>query len=434
MSARGGIGLVGVSHHTAPVEVRERFAFGATEADDVLERLAEHEAVDEAVLLSTCNRTELYVHGDGDAALDIASGLLEQRAMEAAGGAAASHRYLYHHRQRHAVRHLFRVVTSLDSMVLGEAQIQGQVKGAYESARELGEAVMGPNLSRLFETALRVGGSVRSETALGMGAASVPSAAIRLARKIFGSLEGRRALVLGAGEMSALALDCLLAEGARSVVVANRTVGRAQELVERTGGAAIPFEELVEWLPETDIIATATAAPHAMLTREMVRRALPRGARRPLCIIDMALPRDVEPAVADIENVFLYDVDDLQQIVDDNLERRQAEIPTAEQLVEEAVADYWDWYMSRDVVPVIRALREHAEQARVAELERLLRRMPELDQEQRALIDEVTRRLMNKMLHAPTVRLRESAANGGARDMARAARYLFELDRETDEG
>lgn len=443
MRRRGTIGVVGVSHHTAPIEVRERFAFSSEEGRALLHGVVGQRGVEEAVLLSTCNRTELYVHGRETVALEVALRVLEQRAARTAGsdmapghGAGCSPRTeggtasdcLYRHEDRAATRHLFRVVTSLDSMVLGEAQIQGQVKEAYEESRRLDDPVSGPILSRLFETALRTGGRVRAETALGMGAASVPGAAVELAKKIFGSLEDRRALVLGAGDMSALTLECLLAEGARSVVVANRTMGRAKELVERTGGAAIRFEEIAARLPYTDVIATATSAPHAMLTEAMMREALPKGARRPLCIIDMALPRDVEPGVGDIGNVFLYDIDDLQQIVDDNVGRRRAQIPAAERIIDEAVADFWDWYQARDVVPIIRSLRGRAEAARAAEVERLLRRMPDLSPEQREAIENATRQLMNKVLHGPTVRLREAAADGGEPDVARAARYLFDLD------
>lgn len=424
------INVIGLSHHTAPVEVREHFAYSDPEARDALRALAHAPGVGEAVLLSTCNRTELYVHGDTDAGVAHAYTLLEQRARgidDVLGG------YLYERRDQEAVRHLFRVVTSLDSMVLGESQIQGQVKGAYESARSLDERVTGPVLSRLFEQALRVGGAVRSATALGAGAASVPSAAVQLAKKIFGSLEGRRALILGAGEMSELALECLRAEGARSIVVANRTEGRARVLVERAGGTAIPFDRLAHALNETDIVATATSAPHPVLTEKLVREALPRGARSPLCIIDMALPRDVEAGVGGIHNVFLYDLDDLHQIVDDNLARRRSELPRAENIIDSAVEEYWSWYSSRRAGPLIRELRERAEQRRRAELDRLLARMPDLPEAQRQALDELTRRMVNRMLHGPTVRLREAAANGDGADIVRAARHLFALDEDDPE-
>ena len=419
------LAVVGISHHTAPLEVRERLAFSDPEARDALQELARAGGVSEAVLLSTCNRTELYVHGESAESLSQARVLLETRARRIRDEVG---HYLYERTDRDTVRHLFRVVTSLDSMVLGEAQIQGQVRGAYESARSLTDQVTGPILSRLFEHALRVGGDVRSRTALGTGAASVPSAAVQLAKKIFGTLDGRRALILGAGEMSELALDCLRSEGARSIVVANRTEGRARALVERTGGSAIRFEDVADALADTDIIASATSAPHPMLTEQLMRQALPKGARTPLCIIDMALPRDVEPGVGSIHNVFLYDLDDLRQIVDDNLARRRSELPAAEQIIDQAVADYWHWYAGRHAGPAIRELREAMERQRVRELERMLARMPDLPEAERAAIDAFTRQMMNRMLHTPTVRLREAAAGGDGGDIVHAARYLFALD------
>ena len=425
----GGIAVVGLSHQTAPVEVRERFTYSDDEARDALRELLAAPAVDEAVLLSTCNRTELYVHGDVPATVAAARELLARRA---AGDVGDIRGWVYQRGEQDAVRHLFRVVSSLESMVLGEAQIQGQVKGAYECARGA-DGATGPVLSRLFEQALHVGGRVRSTTALGVGAASVPSAAVQLAKKIFGSLEGRRALILGAGEMSQLALECLRAEGARGIAVANRTEARARAMVERAGGSAVPFDELVQALREADIVATATAAPHPVLTAKLMREAFPKGAPAPLCIVDMALPRDVEPEVARVENVFLYDLDDLSQIVDDNLARRRGELPQAEGLIESAVTEYWRWYTGRRAGPVIRRMRERAERQRRAELERMFERMPQLSDAERASLDEMTRQMMNRMLHSPTVRLREAAANGRGGDIVPAARFLFGLDETEDE-
>lgn len=425
----GGIAVVGLSHHTAPVEVRERFTYSEDEARDALRELLRAPFVDEAVLLSTCNRTELYVHGDVPATIDAAHALLARRAdadLEQLGG------WVYQRGEQDAVRHLFRVVSSLESLVLGEAQIQGQVKGAYEWARGA-DGTTGPVLSRLFEQALHVGGRVRSTTALGAGAASVPSAAVQLAKKIFGSLEGRRALILGAGEMSQLALECLRAEGARSIVVANRTEARAREMVERAGGSAIRFDEVAQALREADIVATATAAPHPMLTAKLMREAFPRGAPAPLFIVDMALPRDVEPEVGQIANVFLYDLDDLGQIIDDNLARRRTELPQAEGLIESAVGEYWRWYTGRRAGPVIHRLRERTEQQRRAELERMYARLPHLSDEDRASLDEMTRQMMNRMMHSPTVRLREAAANGRGGEVVEAAHFLFALDESDDD-
>ncbi len=419
------LAVVGVSHRTAPIELRERFAFGRAELPGALISLSEDTGA-EAVLLSTCNRTEVYLAGP-DAA-DVAHAVLAERVGMAPEAAA---RHLYVHRDRGAAEHLFRVSSGLDSMILGEPQIQGQVREAYAMARETSAPsgpVVGPALNRLFQTALGVGGKVRSETGLGVGAASVSSAAVDLAKKIFGSLKGRRALVLGAGEMSETTLECLRAEGVRTAIVANRTWERARELAERWGGEAVRWEQFGSALAGVDIVICSTAAPHPVLTRERLRQALPHGAARPLCIIDIALPRDVEPEVGEEPNVFLYDIDDLQAIVSGNLDRRRAELPAAEQIVGAGVEDFWSWYSSLAVVPTIRALRDHGERVRRAEVERALRSLQHLSPGDQQAIDALTRSLLNKLLHAPTVRLRQAAGDGRGTGVLDTARYLFELE------
>jgi glutamyl-tRNA reductase len=429
------LAVVGVSHRTAPLEVRERLAFGRAEGPPALASLVERGVAAEGVLLSTCNRTELYLSlpdlGRGEAAVRE---LLAARAGETAERMS---RYLYVHRDRQAVEHLFRVAAGLDSMVLGEPQIQGQVREAYRAAREtssLAGPVVGTVLNRLFQTALGVGGRVRSETELGQGAASISSAAVELAKKIFGSLQGRRALVLGAGEMSEVTLECLRAEGVRSCVVANRTYDRATELAERWGGRAVRWEALGGELPGVDIVICSTSAPHPVLTRERVHAALPHGAARPLCIIDIAIPRDVEPQVGDEPNVFLYNIDDLQQIVESNLGRRRSELPRADAIVAEGGEEFWSWYAALAVVPTIRDLRERGETLRRGEVERALRRLQHLPAEDQAAIDAMTRALLNKLLHAPTIRLREAAGNGRGTTVLDSVRYLFELDEDPADG
>ncbi len=430
--------VVGLSHHSTPVEIRERFAFGPSEALAALADLRSSGAALEAVLLSTCNRTEFYLHlppgGEGGE-----EAVLRHFAARAGVPVAEAAEYIYRHRGRAGVEHLFRVVTSLDSMIVGEAQIQGQVRAAYEQAAGAsggveregaagGPELIGPVLSRLFQTALSVGGRVRSETALGMGAASIPAAAVALAKKIFGSLRGRRALVLGAGEMGELALESLLAEGVQRVVVASRTLARAQELAARVGGEAVGYDELASVLPTVEIVASATAAPHLVLTRELFDRAFPGGPRRQMLMVDIAIPRDIDPSIGEAGQVFLYDIDDLRQIVDDNLERRRAEIPVAERIVAEMTDEFWDWHRSRDAVPLIRELRDRAESVRQAEVEKALRRLRHLDPADRDAVDRLTRALLNKILHQPTVRLREAVSNGGGVAVLHAARYLFELE------
>lgn len=428
------LAVVGVSHRTAPVEVRERLVFGRAEVPAALARLLEGGHADEVALLSTCNRTEVYLTVPemqaGEAAVRA---LLAERLGESPEAAG---RYLYLHRDRAAVEHAFRVSSGLDSMILGEPQIQGQVKEAYQAAREtttLAGPAVGTVLNRLFQSSLRVGGRVRSETDLGRGAASISSAAVELAKKIFGSLAGRRALVVGAGEMSEVTLECLRGEGVRSCVVANRTYERAAELAQGWGGRAIHWEELGDELPAADIVICSTSAPHLVLTRERVRAALPGGVRRPLCIIDIAMPRDVEPSVGDEPNVFLYNIDDLQQIVDANLGRRQQQLPRAEAIIGEVAEEFWAWYSGLVVVPTIRDLRARAEAVRAEELEKALRRLSHLPEEDRAAVEALTRAMLNKLLHTPTVRMREAAGNGRGTTVLDTVRYLFELDQEPAE-
>jgi glutamyl-tRNA reductase len=329
-----------------------------------------------------------------------------------------------------AVEHLFRVVSSLDSMVLGEAQIQGQVREAYGRAVEIngGTLTVGPVLSRLFETSLRVGARVRTETQLGAGAGSIPSAAIALARGVLGSLQGRRAVVLGAGEMSALALRCLRDEGVGRPVVLSRSEERAEEMAERLGAEAESWERLPEFLEAVDVVVSATAAPHAVLTRGCIERALASGRRNPLIILDIALPRDADPAIGELPGVHLFDLDDLSQVVMGTLERRRSEVAIAEEIVAEEVESFWGWYRGRSVVPAIRELRSRAEHLRQKELDRARAALRHLSSEDMEAIDRLTRQLLAKLLHIPTARLREAAVEGREADLLEATRYLFSLE------
>lgn len=418
--------VVGLSHHTTPLPIRERAVLERDDLKDALHALHGTGAA-EVVILSTCNRTEIYARDDADgAAAGAAQAFLRARAGLDEEEAT---RFLYTRSDDAAARHLFRVVSGIDSLVLGEPQIQGQVKSAYESAAAQNgrRRTVGPILARLFETALFVGGRVRAETRLGAGAASVPSAAVELARKIFGSLAGRTAAIVGAGEMAELALQCLLDEGVSSVVVANRTAQRAETLVGRHGGEAATFARMPELLHSADIVACATAAPHPVITKTMVARAFREGRREPMLLLDIALPRDVEPSAGSIDGVFLYDVDDLQQVVDSTLTQRRGEIEAADGIIGDGVAEFMTWYRGRSVVPVIRALRGRAEDVRQAELERMLRSM-NLEPQAAEAVDVLTRQLLNKILHAPTTRLRDAAKDGREGEVAEIARYLFGLD------
>lgn len=422
--------VIGLNHRTAPIEVRERFAFASTEVTDALTHVLEGEGVVEAVLLSTCNRTEFYLHlSKHEEAIRHVIQTLAQQAGELPRPAE---RYMYVKRSREAVRHLFGVVSGLDSLVLGEAQIQGQVRDAYEAARGLTgqrQAVRAV-MNRLFQNALAVGARVRTETRLCEGAASIPSAAVELARKIFGSLRGRRGMVLGAGDMGELTLQCLVEEGVTSVMVASRNMMRAQKVAAKFGGSSVAFTDFWERLPEMDILITSTAAPHTMLTLQEFTRRMPEKLKSPLFIVDIAIPRDVEAGIGELPNVFLYAIDDLQHIVTANFEKRQAELPGAEAIIEEEIENFWRWYSGLRAVPFIRRLRERAEDLRQTEVDRALARLDHLSEGDRRQVERLSRDLLNKLLHYPTARMREAAADGREHDILEAARYLFAMEED----
>jgi glutamyl-tRNA reductase len=422
--------VIGLNHRTAPVEVREKFAFASTEMTDALSHILDGRGVSEAALISTCNRTEFYLHvTDPDIAI---ARVIDTLVAQAGELPRPAERYIYVRRGPEAVQHLFRVASGLDSMVLGEVQVQGQVREAYEIARSLTgqrQAVRAV-FNRLFQSALSVGGRVRNETRLSEGAASIPSAAVELARKIFGSLRGRRGMVIGAGDMGELTLKCLVDEGVSSIMVASRNMVRAQKVAEQFGGSAVAFSDLWEGLPQMDIVITSTAAPHPMITLEDFRRRMPRKLKSPLFIVDIAMPRDVQPEIGELPNVFLYSIDDLQGIVTANQERRRAEVPKAEAIVETEVDKFWRWYSGLQAVPFIRQLRERAEDTRQSELGRALAQLGHLSEPDQQRVERLTRDLLRKVLHQPTARMRAAAEDGREHDILEAARYLFGIEEE----
>ncbi len=412
--------VAGISHRTAALDVRERLTFRPADMVPALERMRHASGAVEGVMLSTCNRTEVYlVEGEAEAAPAVWAEFSERLGADASV-------YGYVRRDREAVGHLFRVASGLDSMVLGEAQIHGQVRDAWEQCR--GES--GVALNRLFQTALSASGRVREETAVARGAASVSSAAVQLAKQIFGTLRGRRAMVLGAGEMAALALECLVDEGVHASVVANRTHAHAMELAAKHQARAIHFDECWRELPDVDLVLSSTASPHPVVTAERVREAVAKRGDRPLCILDIAVPRDVEPAVGTLTNVFLYDLDNLQQVIQSNLDRRRSQLPAAEQILDAEMDRYWEWLSGLEAVPVLRSFRSRMDAVRDAELAAALRRLRDLTPEQRAAIEYLTKSLMNKFMHEPSVRLRAAASNGRGLGVVDAMRYLFALDDE----
>ena len=416
-----GIKVLGVNHRTAPLEVRERFAHGAHEVPGALARVMAAGAQG-GVLLSTCNRTEFYLVTEEEPAFDTVWSLLGERLPATPAGGVREYGYVV--RDREAVRHLYRVSAGLDSMILGESQIQGQVREAWEMSR----AQAGPVLHRLFQTALHVGSRVRTETGLGMGTASAASAGVAVAGKIFGDLAGRSALILGAGDMAELAATCLSDEGVKITLVANRTQERARAIAERLGGRAVSLEDAWAYFATTDIALCSTAAPHAVVTWERVGHIIAGRGGRPLCILDLAVPRDVDPAVAQLENVFLYDVDDLQTVAAQATARRRDEVPAAERIVEEEADHFWAWYGGLGVVPAIKEFRTRMDALRAAELERAMRQLGHLSAEDRARVEQFSEALLSKFLHQPTVALKAAAEEGRGYGLLEALRRLFGME------
>jgi glutamyl-tRNA reductase len=416
--------LVGASHRTAPVELRERLDFCSRGLDTAVRSLAARAESREAVIVSTCNRAELYLTCDDTSTTvdDVLRFMSEFHQLSP----EQIRPHLYAHVDHDAVRHLFRVSSGLDSMIVGEPQILGQIKEAYGIAAT--EQTAGPLLNKLFHWAFGVGKRVRSETALAEGAVSVSFAAVSLARKIFGNLSGRHVLVIGAGEMGKLTAMHLKSQGVASVVITSRTLASAQQLADEVGGTVTPWERMPHALLDADIVITSTGSPTAILTKAQVKAAVPASRTRPLFIIDIAVPRDVDPAAAEIEQVFLYNIDDLQAIVRENLEKRGAEVGHAEQIVEEEVAKFSMWHRSREAVPTIVALRHRFETIRKSELQRLDFKLASLPPEARQRVDEVTRLIVEKLLLQPTEQLKTANDAQTMTQYAEALTRLFGLD------
>ena len=418
--------LLGVSHRTTPVELRERLDFATRGLPSALAALSGRPAASEAVVLSTCNRAELYVACDEVAAAraDLAAFLAEYHDVDA----ASVEPHLYERVDAAAAQHLFRVAGGLDSLVVGEPQILGQVKEAYAAANE-GRTV-GPVLNKVFPWSFTVGKRVRTETALSDGAVSVSFAATSLARKIFGDLKGRTVLVVGAGEMGKLTAQHLLAQGVGRVLITSRTLAHATALAESIGGVPVPWLDLPATLGQADIVITATGAALPILTRPQVERVMRARRNRPLFFIDIALPRDVDPAVGDLDSVFLYNIDDLQAIVQENLTRRAAEVSRAEGIVEDEVKKFEAWLSARGAIPTVVALRQRFETIRRHELDRLQPKLAGLPPEARTRVDEITRLLVEKLLITPTEQLKSIPDPERVRSYADALTRLFALEAE----
>ncbi len=418
MSGQRAVFLVGLSHKSAPISVREQVALSGEALRDAIIGLKGADGVAEAMVVSTCNRVEVYVVADS---LEPARRFFLDRSPEANG-------HLYERHGAEAVRHLFRVSASLDSMVVGEQQILGQVKEAYGICSAAQAA--GPFISRLCNKAFATAKRVRNETDIGRGASSVSQVAVELVKKIFGDLRGRAILLVGAGKMGALSAKALADLGADSILVTNRSTERAQALAEQVGGAAKPWEELTHLLAVADVVLVSTGAPSYVITRDLAIQTMKARKQRSICFIDVAVPRNVDPACGDLANVYSYDIDDLQKLVKETHQMRAEEAIRAEAIIEAEAMAFAREREARGALPVLAALRRQAEEIARAEAERTLQLVGgKLDDKGRRSVEAMARAIVNKLLHRPTARLKDAATSGDSA-LPGAAAELFGIEND----
>jgi glutamyl-tRNA reductase len=417
--------VVGINHRTAPVEVRERVVFEPARIPDALQELRSLPEMRESVIVSTCNRTELYCVSDGK---PIDPGSLGDWLQRYHGLGVPLHHSLYHLDEQQAVAHAFAVASGLDSMVLGEPQILGQLKDAYRVAQESGTT--GPVLNRLFQSAFSVAKRVRTETKIGANAVSVASAAVAMARTVFASFENRTALMVGAGETIALAARHFYADGLRRMIIANRSIDRARDLAAEFHGFAIGLDEIPNHLKEADIVVASTAAPNTIISRHMAEQALRARKRKPMFMVDIAVPRDIDPDVAELEDVYLFTVDDLQSVVNENLEGRRQAAREAGELIDAEVERFAHTLRTRDAAPLIRQLRSEADRTRRQTLEQALQMIAHGKTHEDAL-NFLANTLTNRLIHAPSQRLRDAAETGDG-DVLETIAQIYKLDAPHD--
>ncbi len=421
--------VVGLSHKTAPVEIRERVAFPPTAMEKPLREMTALPAISEGVIVSTCNRVELYA-----TSRDAEAGLMQLRRFLATFHDLAPEElenHIYDFQGEEAIQHVFRVASSLDSMVIGEPQILGQIKTAYGYATEFKTA--GLILNRFLHKAFSVAKRVRTETSIASNAVSVSFAAVELARKIFGTIDNKTVMLIGAGEMCELAARHFLNNGVASVMVTNRTFERAEKLAGEFKGKAVPFDDFPTHLAQVDIILTSTGAPNYILGHKKVEEVIRQRKNKPMFFIDIAVPRDIDPKVNDIPNVYLYDVDDLQGVVQANLKERQKEARKAEGIIEQEIGQFFKWLGSLDVVPTIVSLRKKMEEIRRIELEKTFANLKDLGNKERKSIEALTSAIINKVLHQPTAVLKQAQNDGSADGYVDAVRALFDLNEPSGE-
>lgn len=416
--------VVGLNHKSAPIEVRERLAFSEKVIENTFIEMGKLSSIKEKVILSTCNRVEIYATAE-----DATKGIEELKrfmAYENDLSLEEIERYLYSFYADAAISHLFRVSSSLDSMVVGEPQILGQVKDAYFLAKIY--KATGTILNQLFERAFSVAKRIRTETGISQHAVSISFAAVELAKKIFDSLEGKSVLLIGAGEMAELAARHLVCSGVKTILVSNRTFDRAVELAVELKGNAIRFENMVDELIRTDIVICSTAAPHFIIKKKMIEEIIHYRKNRPMFLIDIAVPRNIEPSVNEIDNVYLYDIDDLKNVIDYNIKEREREAKKAEELITREIDLFNNWLRQLYITPTISALREKAEAIRVKEMEKTFSKWKDITDEERIAIDNLTSAIIKKILHDPTISLKDYSSEKDAHWYVKMVRHLFRLD------
>jgi glutamyl-tRNA reductase len=415
--------LVGLNHRTAPVEVRERLSVPEQKLLETTNALRSIEGVDGAAVISTCNRVEAVVSTRDE---DVIANVVQWLSSRATTHRSELEKHLYILRHGDVVKHLFRVASGLDSMIVGEPQIGGQVRKAFAAAVELGSA--DSLLMQVFENTMRVAKRIRTDTGIGEHAVSIPYAAVELAKKIFGDLRGLQVLLLGAGDMGELTAEHLHQQEVKQVFVANRSHDRAVELARRFEGTALQFDSIDEHLGKCDIVIASTAAPHYVIEPHQVRRALEVRKRRNLFLIDLSVPRNIDPEVSGVDGAYLYNVDDLQTVADANLELRQAKARDAEQIIVREVEQFRKRLVAQDAVPTILELQQRLEAIRTAELEKCLRKVGPVSAEQHAAIEMFSTQLVNKILHYPILQLKDSSDEPQERESLRKTiRKIFGL-------
>lgn len=416
--------LVGVNHKTTPVEIREKLAFTQVKIEASLSQLVSSPEIIENIILSTCNRVEIYARVENT---DRGIQLLQDFICDYHGISRGNlDQYFYSYCDNQAVEHLFRVSSSLDSMVLGEAQILGQVKDAYSTARSFSST--GMVLNQLFEKAFNVAKKVREETGISERGVSISSAAVELAKKIFEDLENHSVMLVGTGEMAELAAKHLISYGVKTVYVASRTYERAAALAKSLNGCALDFESFKEEMHRADIIITSTAAPTFIINEEMISTAIQKRKNKPIFLIDIAVPRDIAPEVNELENVYLYDIDDLQNVVNANMEERQKEAESAMEIINQEVTKFNYWFSTLDAIPTIVEMRNRAEGMRAFEVDKTLKNMEHLSSDDKEAINQLTQSLVKKILHKPTINLKKKTQSHDGHIYLKAIRDLFHLD------